>query len=46
MINLHRKDIAEEDIRDFLSYGQILYPEEMILRARDMLEGSIKMNNR
>lgn len=46
MINLHRKDIAEEDIRAFLCYGQILYPEEMIFRARDILEGSIKMYNR
>lgn len=29
MIDLHKKDIAEDDIRAFLCYGQILYPEEM-----------------
>jgi predicted DNA-binding transcriptional regulator YafY len=43
MINLHSKDIAEEDIRAFLCYGQILYPEEMRLRAREILESSIQM---
>lgn len=42
MINLHRKDIAEEDIRAFLCYGQILYPEEMRVRAREILESSIQ----
>ena len=43
VINLHRKDIADEDIRDFLCYGQILYPEEMILRAKAILKDSINM---
>lgn len=43
MVDLHRKDIAEEDIRAFLCYGQILYPEEMRLRAKEILDSSIQM---
>lgn len=43
MIDLHRKDIAEEDIRAFLCYGKILYPEEMKLKAREILKSSIQM---
>lgn len=45
MIDLHRKDIAEKDIRAFLCYGQILYPEEMKLKAREILESSIQKYN-
>jgi len=45
MIDLHRKDVAEVDIRAFLCYGQILYPEEMKLKASEILERSIKMHN-
>ena len=41
MIDLHRKDIAEEDIRALLCYGQILYPEEMKLKAIEILESSM-----
>ncbi|MDD2504246.1 MAG: WYL domain-containing protein [Clostridia bacterium] len=43
MIDLHRKDVAEEDIRAFLCYGQILYPEEMVIKAREILKSSIQM---
>ena len=43
MINLHRKDIAIEDIRALLCYGQVLYPEEMKLKAKEILESSIQM---
>lgn len=46
MIDLHRKDIAEEDIRAFLCYGQILYPDEMKLKAREILESSIQIYNK
>ncbi len=42
MIDLHRKDVAEEEIRAFLCYGQILYPEEMRIRAIEVLENSIR----
>lgn len=45
MIDLHRKDVAEVDIRALLCYGQILYPEEMKLEASEILESSIKMYN-
>jgi predicted DNA-binding transcriptional regulator YafY len=45
LIDLHRRDIALEDIRAFLGYGQILYPEEMRLRAREILESSIQKYN-
>lgn len=45
MIDLHRKDVAEVDIRAFLCYGQILYPEEMKLKASEILGKSIKMYN-
>lgn len=45
MIDLHRKDVAEEDIRALLCYGQILYPEEMIVRARNILKNSIQLYN-
>ena len=43
MIDLHRKDIAEEEIRAFLCYGQVLYPEEMKRKAKEILESSIQM---
>lgn len=43
LIDLHRKDVAENDIRALLCYGKVIYPEEMILRAREILESSIKM---
>lgn len=43
VIDLHRKDVAEEDIRALLCYGQIIYPEEMKLKAREILESSIQM---
>ncbi len=43
MIDLHRKDVAEEEIGAFLCYGQILYPEEMKLKAREILENGIQM---
>lgn len=43
MIDLHRKDVAEEDLRALLCYGQILYPEEMRLKAKEILESSIQM---
>lgn len=42
MIDLHRKDVAEEEIRAFLGYGQILYPDEMKLEASEILKSSIK----
>ncbi len=42
MIDLHRKDVAEEDIRALLCYGQILYPEEMKGKAKEILERSIQ----
>lgn len=45
MINLHRKDVAEVDIRAFLCYGQILYPDEMKQKASEILESSIKLYN-
>lgn len=45
MIDLHRKDVAEVEIRAFLCYGQILYPEEMKLKAREILESSIQNYN-
>ncbi len=45
LINLHRKDIAELDIRAFLCYGEILYPEEMRLKASEILEESVKTYN-
>lgn len=45
LINLYRKDIAELDIRAFLCYGQILYPEEMRLKASEILEESVKRHN-
>lgn len=44
MIDLHRKDVAEVDIRAFLGYGQILYPEEMKLKARKILEYNLESN--
>ncbi len=43
MIDLHRKDVAEEEIRAFIGYGQILYPEEIKLKAKEVLERSIQM---
>ena len=43
MVNLHRKDIAEEDIRAFLGYGQIIYPQEMKERARELLEKNLDL---
>lgn len=46
MIDLHKKDIAEDDIRALLCYGQILYPDEMKIRAREILESSIQMYNK
>ncbi len=42
MIDLHRKDVAEEDIRALLCYGQILYPEEMKVKAKEIMENSIQ----
>lgn len=45
MIDLHRRDVAEIDIRAILCYGQILYPEEMRLKANEILDRSIKMYN-
>lgn len=42
-IDLHRRDVAEEEIRALLCYSQILYPEEMIVRAREILARSIQM---
>ncbi len=44
-IDLHRKDVAENDIRAFLCYGQILFPEEMKLKASEILECSMKWYN-
>ena len=44
-IDLHREDTAEEDIRAFLGYGQILNPKKMRLKAREILEDSIQMYN-
>ena len=43
MVNLHRKDIAEEEIRAFLGYGQIIYPEEMIKRAGALLKRNLEI---
>ena len=43
MIDMHRRDIAEEDIRAFMCYGQILYPEEMKLKAKEILESSMQV---
>lgn len=42
MIDMHRKDVAEEDIRALLCYGQILYPEEMKVKAKEILRSSIQ----
>jgi predicted DNA-binding transcriptional regulator YafY len=42
MIDMHRKDVAEEDIRALLCYGQILYPEEMRVKAKEILARSIQ----
>ena len=42
-VNLHRKDIAEEEIRAFLGYGQIIYPEEMIKRAGTLLKRNLEI---
>lgn len=42
-VNLHRKDFAEADIRSFLGYGQILYPEEMKNKAKKILEEMHRM---
>ncbi len=42
MIDLHKRDVAQEDIRALLCYGQILHPEEMIIKAREILERSIQ----
>lgn len=44
-IDLHREDTAEEDIRAFLGYGQILNPKKMRLKAREILEDSIQRYN-
>lgn len=43
MLDLHRKDVAEVDIRALLCYGQILYPEEMKRKASEILESSMRM---
>ncbi len=45
-INLHSKNVAKEDIRALLCYGQVLYPEEMRLVAKDILDRSTKMYNK
>jgi predicted DNA-binding transcriptional regulator YafY len=42
MIDLHKKECAQEDIRALLCYGQILYPDEMRLRANEILESRIQ----
>ncbi len=41
LINLHRKDVAQIDIRAILCYGEILYPEEMRIKASEILKNSI-----
>jgi hypothetical protein len=42
MIDFHRRDIAEHEIRAFLCYGQILHPEEMILRQENCCKAAYK----
>lgn len=44
-IEVKVEDTAEEDIRAFLGYGQILNPKKMRLKAREILEDSIQMYN-
>ena len=43
MVDLHRKEYAINEIRAFLGYGQILYPEEMKQAAKEILVRSLKM---
>ncbi|NLC19344.1 MAG: YafY family transcriptional regulator [Clostridiales bacterium] len=43
MVDLHRKEYAINEIRVFLGYGQILYPEEMKQAAKEILVRSLKM---
>lgn len=42
-IDLHRRDVAEQDIRAFLGYGQILYPEEMRIKAKTIIENYTRL---
>ena len=44
-IDLHRKDVAEVDIRAFIGYGQIVYPEEMKVKAHEILKSSMELYN-
>jgi len=46
MIDFHRKDTAEHEIRALLCYGQILHPEEMRVKAIEILEKSLQRYNR
>ncbi|NLU26276.1 MAG: WYL domain-containing protein [Hungateiclostridium thermocellum] len=43
MIDLHKKDVAENEIRAFLCYGEILFPEEMKSKAKEILESSLQI---
>ena len=43
-LEVSRRTIYRDiDVWAFLCYGQILYPEEMKLRAREILESSINV---
>lgn len=42
-LDLHRKDVAKEEIRAILCYGRVLYPEEMKQRPKEILAQSIQM---